>query len=314
MMKRLIYILTAFAFTTVFGQSDPSFRQNNFNALMLNPAQAGANDHDEITILGTQSWLGFDGAPRTVTSSGNFNLKHNMGFGISGFLDQLGPISASRLSADLAYHLSLNDEWKAALGLRSMISSIYVDLPSLSTTVKDDPYMSTSLTSGTLFDVGFGGLVYSDQYYFGVSMPRVATRSFRNVIMQEFVERKGFISYGGAEFDLSDDIQIRPSVVARYVHSYPLLLDVNAMFTYDGKYDFGINYQLMNSLGVVLGYELGEQMTLGYAYSFPTTKLNRISFQSHEIVLRFKLYRGAGGGSEGSSGGSSGSRSPRFFN
>lgn len=308
-MKKIIYILTAFAFTTSFGQSDPNFRQNNFNALMLNPAQAGANDYNDVTILGSQSWLGFDGAPRTVTASGNFNLKHNMGFGISGFLDQLGPINASRISADLAYHLKLNEDWTAALGLRAMLSSIYVDLPSLTTTVLNDPYMSTSLVSGTLFDVGFGGLLYSDQYYFGVSMPRVASRNFQNVNMQEFVERKGFISYGGAQFDLTETLQIRPSTVFRYVHSYPLLWDVNAMFTYDGKYDFGLNYQLMNSLGVVLGYELGEQLSFGYAYSFPTSKLNRISFQSHEIVIRIKMFGGEGGFSGGGS-----SKSPRFFN
>lgn len=307
-MKRILTILAIAVTTIAQAQFNPNFRQNKFNALLLNPAQAGANEYSEVTLLGTQSWVGFEGAPRSLTASGNFNLNNNLGFGVTGHMDQLGPTRSSRLTGDLAYHLKLNDEWTASLGLRAMISSIYVDLPSLTTTVADDPYMSQALVSGTLFDVGFGGLVYSDKYYFGASMPRLAQIKFMNVDMQQYVDRRGFIAYGGASFDISPSMEIRPSVVARYVTSYPLLLDVNAMFTYDEKYDFGLNYQLMNSVGLVLGYHLGEQFSVGYAYSVPTTELSRISFQSHEIVLKFKILN-QGGGS-----GSRKSQSPRFFN
>lgn len=307
-MKRLILIFTIAIGTLAHAQYDPNFRQNKFNALLLNPAQAGANPYSEVTLLGSQSWVGFEGAPRSLTASGNFNLKHNLGFGVTGHMDQLGPTRSSRMSADLAYHLQLNSEWTASVGLRSMISSIYVDLPSLTTTVKDDPYMSQALVSGTLFDVGFGGLVYSDQYYFGASMPKLAQIEFMNVDMQNYVDRRGFIAYGGASFDIGTAMEIRPSFVTRYVTSYPLLVDINAMFTYDDDYDFGINYQVLNSLGVVLGYNLGEQFSFGYAYSFPTSELNRISFQSHELVLKLRILNEGGGGS------SNRSQSPRFFN
>ncbi|MEX1190367.1 MAG: PorP/SprF family type IX secretion system membrane protein [Brumimicrobium sp.] len=307
-MKRLILIFPLLFSILAFGQFDPNFRQNKFNALLLNPAQAGANQFNEVTILGTQSWVGFEGAPRSMTASGNFNLKHNLGFGISGHIDQLGPTRSSRISSDLAYHLKINSDWTASIGLRGMLSSISVDLPSLTTTVKDDPYMQQALVSGTMFDVGFGGLVYSEQYYFGVSMPRLARISFMNVDMQEYVDRRGFVAYGGASFEIASSIDFRPSLVARYITSYPLLLDINAMFTYDDMFDFGINYQLMNSLGVVLGYNLGDQMSFGYCYSFPTSELNRISFQSHELMIKIRLLNEGGGGNTRSS------QSPRFFN
>lgn len=307
-MKKLLLFSTLILSIVATAQFDPNFRQNKFNALLLNPAQAGANQFSEVTILGTQSWVGFEGAPRSLTASGNFNLKHNLGFGVSGHIDQLGPTRSSRLSADLAYHLKLNDNWTASLGLRAMISSIYVDLPSLTTTVANDPYMQQALVSGTMFDVGFGGLVYSKDYYFGVSMPRLARVNFMNVDMQQYVDRRGFVAYGGATFDIGAYMDFRPSIVSRYVASYPLLLDVNAMFTYDDTYDFGLNYQLLNSLGVVVGYHLGDQMSFGYAYSFPTSALNRISFQSHELVIKIKILNQGGDGSSKSS------QSPRFFN
>lgn len=307
-MKRILTLIAISCTVIAQAQFNPNFRQNRFNALLLNPAQAGANEYSEVTLLGTQSWVQFDGAPRSLTASGNFNLKHNLGFGVTGHIDQLGPTRSSRLTGDMAYHLKLNESWKASIGLRAMISSIYVDLPSLTTTVADDPYMSQALVSGTLFDVGFGGLVYSDKYYFGVSMPRLAQIKFMNVDMQQYVDRRGFIAYGGASFDIADRMEFRPSLVGRYITSYPFLLDVNAMFTYDEKYDFGINYQLLNSVGLVLGYNLGDQLSMGYAYSIPTTTINRVSFQSHEIVLKFRILNQGGGASSGRS------QSPRFFN
>lgn len=307
-MKRILVLIAVSLTTIAQAQFSPNFRQNRFNALLLNPAQAGANEYSEVTLLGTQSWVQFDGAPRSLTASGNFNLKNNLGFGVTGHIDQLGPTRSSRLTGDLAYHLNLNEDWKASIGLRTMISSIYVDLPSLTTTVADDPYMSQALVSGTLFDVGFGGLVYSEKYYFGVSMPRLAQIQFMNVDMQQYVDRRGFIAYGGASFDIGTAMEFRPSLVGRYITSYPFLLDVNAMFTYDEMFDFGINYQLLNSVGVVLGYNLGDQFSVGYAYSIPTSELNRISFQSHELVLKFRILNQGGGASRGNS------QSPRFFN
>ena len=308
-MKRILTILVLSCTMIAQAQFNPSFRQNRFNALLINPAQAGANDYNEVTLLGTQSWVGFEGAPRSLTASGNFNLKNNLGFGVTGHIDQLGPVRSSRLTGDLAYHLALNSEWTASIGLRAMISSMYVDLPSLTTTVVDDPYMSQALVSGTLFDVGFGGLVYSEQYYFGIAMPRVAQLNFMNVDMQQFINRRSAVFYAGASYDIGSAMEIRPSLVARYITTYPLLLDVNAMFTYDEKFDFGINYQLLNSIGLVLGYQLGDQFSVGYAYSIPTSSLNRISFQSHELALKFKILNQGGGGS-----GSGNSQSPRFFN
>lgn len=308
-MKRIVFVFLIVSLG-VNAQSDPNFRQNVFNALILNPAQAGANDRDEFVLLGTQSWIGFEGAPKTLTGSGNFNLNNNFGLGVSGFVDQLGPISSTRFSTDLAYHLDLNESWKAAVGLRGMITSITVDLPSLTTTQANDPHMMNALTSGTMFDVGLGGLVYSEDYYFGVSMPKVGTTTFMNVDMQGFVEKRGFIGYGGANITLSESLDMRPSAVARYVGTYPLLVDLNAMFTYADQFDFGLNYQVLNSIGVILGFELDQQLSVGYAYSYPTSQINRISFQTHEVALRIKML---GNKSKGVATDPS-FESPRFFN
>jgi hypothetical protein len=129
-MKRLIthtFMLAVAILATVskiHGQADPSFRQNQFNILMLNPAQAGANSYNDISVLASRSLVGFTGAPKTYTASGNFRVFNNLGLGVTAFRDQLGPVTTTRGSLNLAYHLKMNNKWNIALGIRGMISSM----------------------------------------------------------------------------------------------------------------------------------------------------------------------------------------------
>ncbi len=115
-MKRLIthtFILAVAIVATaskVHGQADPSFRQNQFNILMLNPAQAGANSYNDISVLASRSLVGFTGAPKTYTASGNFRVFNNLGLGVTAFRDQLGPVTTTRGSLNLAYHLKMNNK------------------------------------------------------------------------------------------------------------------------------------------------------------------------------------------------------------
>ena len=73
------FVLLTTLSVIAFGQADPSFRRNQFSALLINPAQAGANAKDEISIIAGKSLVGFTGAPQTVSALGNFRLFKNMG-------------------------------------------------------------------------------------------------------------------------------------------------------------------------------------------------------------------------------------------
>jgi len=133
MNKIILIIGMLLSISTIFGQSDPSYRQNQFNAMQLNPAQTGSNDRNEINVLTTESWIGMDGAPKTTTASGNFNATNRLGVGFVALNDQIGPVKTNRIGISSAYHLPLNKKWKMSIGLNGMVSNMTVDLPSLST-------------------------------------------------------------------------------------------------------------------------------------------------------------------------------------
>lgn len=286
-------------------QSDPSFRQNQFNAIILNPAQTGAVERNQLTVHGINSWVGIQGAPKTLSATGNFNVSDQMGLGFVAVNDEIGPVKTSRIGVSGAYHLKLNRKWVASVGLSAMMSNVSVDLTSLNTTIVNDPHMQSVLNSGTQLRAGLGGLVYSKNFYFGISQPLIGKVSFTNVNMDQFVHSSSFVAYTGGVIDLKKDWQFRPNLVYRYVKSFPAYLDFTSVFTYDKRIDFGLTYQLNGGAGALFGVELDNGLYVGYAYTYPTTKLNRASAQSHELALRVNF---------GKSKKTFGFRNPRFFN
>ncbi len=307
-MKNSRYILFALFVSmlmSITAQLDPTYRQYRFNALLINPAQAGANDFDDVSVLGTQYWVNMPGAPRTLTLSGNMRPMDNVGIGATIVADENGPVTTSSANLLGAYHLKLSDAWKLSLGLKASAINHSVMLSQLKTTQQNDPDMQNDLATGLSFNAGYGFLAYTDRFYVGFSQQRVAAYRFQSVDMASYIDqRSGYISYAGYDFDVSERLSFRPSVLTIFGHGGPLFLDANANFTFDEIFDFGVSYQLNGSLGSIFGITIKERLKIGYAYSYPVNRLNTVSIQSHEVALRLILNKKKLKTAE----------SPRFFN
>lgn len=303
-LKNLLSIVAVFTVSLSFGQSEPSYRQNQFNILMLNPAQAGATGYNDISLLSARALGGFTGAPKTINATGNFRVSKDFGAGITVLSHQLGPVNSVQGALNLSYHLELGRKYRLAVGIKGMASSVNIDLPSLSTTRLDDPNMSRELSTGTQFDGGWGLLFYSRKFYVGLSQPRVAKTKFLNADMSDYMSSNSFIGYVGGDFPLNRTLDIRPNVVSRYTEDAPLYLEVNTILTYNKMFDFGLSYQLNSNAGMILGYDINRKLYFGYAYSIPTSALNTVSVQSHELVIRFRINEHLKSRFQG----------PRFFN
>lgn len=295
-MKRIINFKTIGVFVLlsvtliVRSQGDPNFRQNQLNVLQLNPAQAGASVHSEIICYAANQWISMPGAPKTYLASANFNVLNNFGIGATLMGDQYGPVNMSKGEVSLAYHLKLNKKWKLGVGLKMGVTYTTVNLSELTIINPNDPYMNGILRSGINWNAGFGGLLYSKRFYLGYSMPNVSKTSFLNRDMNMFVDsRFGHIAYAGATLPLSQQVDFRPNVVYRQINGTPLNIEANTIFTFNKKIDVGLTFQYNASVGAIFGTQLRNYLYLGYGYSYPISQLNRITFQSHEIALRYRF-------------------------
>lgn len=294
-VKASLILLAVVATHVATAQIDPNYRQYRFNALLLNPAHAGANAYSDISSLASTQWVGMPGAPKTLTVSGNFLPIRNFGIGFSLLADEIGPMKSNMAAVNLAYHLRVSKTVKFSVGLKASIGSLNVRLSGLSTTDPNDPDMN-NLSSGISYNAGFGALLHGKKFFIGFSQPRVVSNTF-NGDLTYFVETKGgLLAYGGLNLPVGEGLTFRPSVMSRFKTNAPTTIDVNGVFTINNKLDIGAVYHSSSnfhlndaSAGAIFGVEFDKRMYLGYSYTYPTNKLNIATPQCHELVLRVKL-------------------------
>ena len=300
--KLILGVALALIATHTFAQ-DPNFRLNQFNSLLLNPAQAGANSYSDVSVLGISQWNALPGAPKTAAFSGNFKLGDNFGLGAVVMQDELGPVKSFSTAINAAYHLKLSRKWKLSLGLKGTMSNTSVALQDLEV-VESDPDMMSNLNSGIAFNGGFGILLYTKKFYFGYSQPRVAEASFQDRDMTEFVDSKGgHLAYVGTDLPMGSTWKWRPNLVARYIPTLPIVMDINSIFSAKGGLDLGVTYQLNSSVGAMIGYDIKKSFYVGYSYSFPLNELSNATNQTHEVGLRYMFNKS-----------NTRFQGPRFFN
>jgi len=289
---------------SIQAQMDPSYRQYRFNALALNPAQAGSNEYSDISVVGTQYWIGMPGSPKTAMISGNLRLFDNFGAGVTFISDQTGPAQSTSLNLIGSYHLKINSNWKISAGLKISALNHSVITSELNTYQSNDPDMMDNLSTGLSYNAGFGFLAYSKKLFFGFSIPRVASIRFDRTDMSNFVDKKGgYIAYTGVNINLGQNFELRPSAMGLFGYGGPLNLDINAILTAKKLVDIGLTYQLNSSIGAIIGLNIKDRFYVGYSYGYPINTLNKISIHSHEIALRLKFNQNPRS-----------SDSPRFFN
>ena len=77
-----------------------------FNGLLLNPAYAGSNEVLSATGVYRNQWVGFDGAPKTMSFSIHSPLKNKkVNLGLSFINDQLGITNQNKINASYAYRI-----------------------------------------------------------------------------------------------------------------------------------------------------------------------------------------------------------------
>jgi type IX secretion system PorP/SprF family membrane protein len=301
-MKKKLAIIASLAtlFIAVegFGQQLPMYGQYIFNSTIINPAQAGSSNCNQMGLLGRHQWVGIDGAPRTYSAYANFRLPGNLGIAGGIYQDNIGRIKDLNIQGDIAYHLNLTSTWRFGVGLRAQISSTKVDLTNFQFVDPTDPWYGKDFGSKLLFNTGVGFLFYDSRTFIGISAPKLLRNKFTdNITVGEFAREFHLFAYGGTTLDLSDLLLVTPSIMLKHAESSPLQVDFNFVFGYNQVIDFGglIRSDLktgLDAVGLLLGINLGGPLYFGYKYEYPMNDLNLVTTQVHEVSLRYKWCTG----------------------
>ena len=291
MKTKLFSFVLMFTATVSFAQQDAQFTQYMYNTININPAYAGSRGVLSIFALHRTQWVGLDGAPVTNAVSVNTPLNAtNLGLGVSVINDKIGPTHENTISADLSYTIPTSETFKLSFGIKATANLFDLDVSRLNP-VDDDPKLHDYSNKFTP-NIGAGVYLHSDKAYVGFSVPNfIETNRYDDNEVAIFKEKINYYLIAGYVFDLNNDIKFKPAILTKMVQGAPLQLDVSTNFMFSNKFVVGLAYRWSAALSAMVGFQVTDGLYIGYGYDHETTNLNRYNSGSHEIFLRYELFK-----------------------
>jgi type IX secretion system PorP/SprF family membrane protein len=313
----LLFLIMAAAAASGLAQQEHQYTQFMFNKLPINPAYAGARGVPSVTAIYRNQWMGFDGAPKSFLASFNSPfLTPRVGVGVTLSHVQIG--LNRDFSGALAYSYDVVADEKVSLraGLMGSIRSLSIDFSKAMADNPVDNSLEPGRSSSIYANVGAGlYFTYDERFYAGFSVPRIYSNSIginENLPLdfETAKESPHFYGMAGAIIELSDDINLMPALLTKYVKNAPFDVDVNLNLEIKEKVIAGLSYRAGGksageSIDLLLFWQAHPQFGVGMAYDFSLSDIKDYTAGSIELLFQADLKQQAGKGKKMSN--------PRFF-
>jgi type IX secretion system PorP/SprF family membrane protein len=291
MKKRLVLLTLLFTGFLSFAQQDAQFTQYMYNTININPAYAGSRGVMSIFALHRTQWVGLDGAPVTNTASINTPLNNsNLGLGISIINDKIGPTDENTISADLSYTIPASETFKLSFGIKATGNLFSLDASKLNPVISD-PSIRDYNNKFTP-NIGAGIYLHSDKAYVGLSIPNfIESNRYDDNEVAIFKEKINFYLITGYVFDLNYNVKFKPALLTKIVTGTPAQVDISGNFLFSDKFTVGVAYRWSAAVSAMVGFQVTDGLYLGYGYDLDTTNLANYNAGSHEVFLRYEIFK-----------------------
>lgn len=287
-MKNILALFLVVALGKCYAQQDPLYAQYLLNPLVLNPAYAGLNNN--LNIMGAYriQWAGFDGQPNTfnITAHSSF-VENKLGAGLVIVTDKIGNVQNTEINLPLSYKLSLS-KGSLSFGMQAGIQSFRVQNNELNIYDPGD-FVFQGNEQGTRLNIGAGMIYRNDDWFVGLSVPRLLPTTFDVGGEQLDLYNQHYYLMASWLYRYKPDFWIRPSVMARGVSGAPASFDVSLNGVFYDRHMAGIFSRNFNTFGVLLQTIVGDKFTFGYVFEVPTKKSVGTTFNTHELTLGLRL-------------------------
>ncbi len=291
-------LLLALVSSTAEAQQLHRRTQFIFNTYLVNPAVVGTKTYSPIMASYRNQWTGFDNAPTTYTLSGHTQLPNKIGIGGIAYHDNTGgAISRTGVELTGSYHIDLNNQDAISFGLSGVVSQYKFDNTDLVVFDPNDEALIGGMESHVNFDANFGMLVFGPNYFFGLSIPQLIQTQLKlesNGTPKDNRNARHFYFMGSYKYYITEDIDLQPSALVKFVVASPVQFDVNAKVTYKDMIFAGLTYRHKDAVAFMAGLEW-NQFAFGYAYDLTVTDARSFSPHTHEITLGYYIPRKRGG-------------------
>lgn len=285
MKKILTTVAVCFIVGSAMAQQDPQFSQNMYNRLFPNPASAGSNDAICGSLIYRDQWDKFGGGPKTAVFAidAPVELLHG-GLGLSFLSDKPGFQNVINLKLAYAFRFNLGNG-KMAIGLDGGLLQRGLDGDQFNPIDLNDPLVPTGNVSGSKFDLGAGLYYNSEKVYLGISGSHLAEGAIDYGDFKTEVVRHIYFM-GGVNFDLTPNLSLRPSVFVK-TDNTETQLDINANLMIKNRFWIGGSYRLEDAIVAMAGFNITENLKVGYSFDVTTSDIKDYSNGTHEVMIGY---------------------------
>jgi type IX secretion system PorP/SprF family membrane protein len=278
----------------VEAQQIPVYNQYFVNRSSLIPANVGYSGDVESFLTFRQSWIGIQGAPKTLAFNIQGPLNARMGLGFDILADKAGNFSQNFISAVYAYHQKISDKIDFSASLSPEFFHNQLDFSTVRSygTQLDPMLQNTDKLVVNAFDIGLSFSMNGYGLNLGFAMPQTIGMRFKiGNNNSAFYRLKrhyfGYLSY----LYTRGKYQIEPTAVLRATESAPLNYSLGFMLKYKNRLWTEIAYNADNSILLGLGLLSSSNLVIFYTYEYGIGGLSAASSGSHEISIGFLIKR-----------------------
>jgi len=311
-LKKLA-IISAFIICTAgaAAQQLPLYSQYLYNKFLINPAVAGSDGYSSFNITAREQWIGYSGAPRTFSFSGqgrvlkrSYNLRSSargasfrpktdgkIGFGGYVFSDRNGLIQRTGFQASYSYHMWVQNNTQLSMGLAVTGYHFKINEREINFENPNEPWMNNELRRGIFVpDADFGISVLNPKYNVGFSTcqmfgaaAKIGNDAYRNFRM----DRHNYL-FGSYSFDGANKTEFQPSVLLMMSEQIKPMADIGLTYIYDQRIWAGLSYRTSKAVIANFGMTY-TNMYIGYAFDFTLQEIQRVTYGTHELTIAIRF-------------------------
>jgi type IX secretion system PorP/SprF family membrane protein len=319
------FVITFILFTTktVTGQ-DPQFSQFYAAPLYLNPAFAGSTNQARVGLNYRNQWPAIDANFTTFSAFGDVYIEEKnsgVGFIINHDREGILGLTSTSVALQYSYDLQLTKKFSFRPGFQAALYNRSVSFSKLTFGNQFDPatgQVDASRISGENLngqskffpDISMGGLLYSQNLWFGVSAFHI-TQPNQSVVggsdplpikVSAHAGYKVFFKEGTMKvglYNVPQERSIAPTIQYRHQGQWDQM-DVGMYLTLEplvlGMWYRGIPFKKVNgyanneSLVMLIGLtKRGPKdiLNIGYSYDYTLSKLGSTSGGAHEFSIMY---------------------------
>lgn len=281
-MKKIFFItIIAFTFiiTKVNAQDLANYNLYMQNYYLYNPAYTYNTSCYNVYLNTHQQWVGFTGAPTSYNFGAYGPVFKNSGLGITLDRKQSGILTNTSAFLNYSYRAYFADDHFLALGVSLGMINDKVDQSVVTQQYINDPEL-TSNTFNSYNVTGNFGLGYQFKNFEAqIVLPQMFQRKDMNFYTL------GILAYN---YQINDQIKIKPSVLARGVNISPYQVEGSILVDYNDFVWGQLGYRSNNSSIFSVGFKFSG-ITIGYAYQADYSLIGKSSKGTHEIQLIYNF-------------------------